>query len=100
MKYFLALLVLSSISLKSNAGVGGGGVGPRPETGNIAPIPKIVFNFGNIGGKVHFAQGHLINGQWSIQNSEIKMQDLYKDINLSNALKKSREKNDWTLISN
>jgi len=97
-KLAIALIcsLLQSIAL---AGVGGGGVGPRPEIGKIDFKPEIVFNMGQENGLVKFAYGELVGNQWQIKKIEMPKAELTLNPSAASALEKSKALQQWVEIN-
>lgn len=94
MKSLLSMLTLI-LPLVSYAENGSGGVGPRPEMGMIVSNPEIVFNLGEVDGKIHFTHGQLVGNRWDIQKVEVPKSELAFRPDLKSALQESKIKGNW-----
>lgn len=97
MRNIIVILILASTPIIATAGVGGGGVGPRPEM-LTGLTPEIVFNLGDKDGLARFAHGQLINNQWQIQKMEIPKAELLNQQDVVKALLESLRDNQWAEI--
>lgn len=97
---FVLVTIIGGLALAS-----GSSVGPRPTMEirqNDFNMPngsrEIVLHLKDAQGRINFAHGNLVNGQWEIENHSIPRSDLQLDKAAIEALDLSKVKKTWIYI--
>lgn len=100
MRNLVAISILALFPFVATAGVGGGGVGPRPGMGMFSgPNSEIVFHMGQEDGLVKFAYAELIQDQWQTQTFQMDSKTLLAQPDLFQAIEASKTRGDWVQIN-
>lgn len=100
MRNLVAISIFALFPFVATAGVGGGGVGPRPGMGMFTgPNSEIVFHVSQEDGRVRFAYAELIQDQWQIQTFQMDSKTLLAQPDMVQALEASKTCGDWVQVN-